>query len=693
MDVARSKYRAFISYSHQDERWGSWLHRKLETYRVPTRLVGRETARGIIPRRLLPVFRDREELASATDLGDTITAALRDSAALIVICSPAAARSHWVNEEILSFKRLGREHSVFCIIVDGEPNASDTEYPDQECFPPALRFHLDEHGALTGQRTEPIAADARDGKDGKSGAKLKLIAGLLGVGLDELQRREQLRRQRRLIAITAASVVGMVTASVLAGAALYARAEAVRQRALAQTEAQTAQQTTDFLVSLFQVSDPSEARGNAVTAREILDRGAQNIETNLKQQPVVRANLMHTLGRVYTGLGLYEPATRFLEQAVSLRKELDANPSPKLIESANALGAALYLKGEYEAAEATYRDALRAAQIVYIDPHADTTAAMNGLADVLTQFERDEEAEALYREALAIDRDMHGEHHPDVARSLAGLATLLLFQGRTDDAEPLFKQALDIRVETLGDDHPLVAETGNNLASLYYFAGDSESAEREMRETLRRYRHLYSQGDHPEVSSIVNNLGRLLLERNELKEAEALLREALAVDRKLKDPGHDDLAFPLNSLGLTLTGLGNTEEGEALLVEALGITRAHKHRLQGPVLSNLSDLYCRTGRYGDAQQTLAAAEPLLRADYPDEAWRMANLDSIRGACMAAAGKYAEAEALLLESLDAIEERWGANGLFTRNAVKRLVSLYDAWGKPEKSAGLKSRYGF
>jgi tetratricopeptide (TPR) repeat protein len=691
MDIAKPKYRAFISYSHLDERWGSWLHKKLETYRVHKHLVGRTTARGTIPRRLLPVFRDREELASATDLGETITAALQDSEALIVVCSPAAAQSHWVNEEILTFKRLGRADSVFCVIVDGEPNASDTSEPERECFPPALRFHLGESGELSSRRAEPIAADARDGKDGKNGAQLKLTAGLLGVGLDELQRREQHRRQRRLIAITSASLAGMVVASVLAGAALFARAEAIKQRSIAETEAQTARQTTDFLVSLFQVSDPNEARGNAITAREILDRGAREIETNLQQQPTVRANLLHTLGRVYTGLGLYAPATGFLEQAVSLRRDLSSDPDAKLVASANSLGAALYLKGEYEVAEATYRGALDAARVVYPEAHADTTAAMNGLADVLTQFERDDEAEPLFREALAIDRDLHGERHPDVARSMAGLATSLLFQGRTEEAEPLFRDALDIRVETLGDDHPLVAETGNNLASLYYFAGDNEASEREMRDALRRYRHIYGD-EHPEVSSIVNNLGRLLLERNKLTEAEEMLRNALAVDRKLKDPGHDDLTFPLNSLGLTLSGLDKPEEAEALFLEALNIARAHDHRLQGPVLTNLSDLYCRTGRYADAAGALQSAAPLLQEDYAGEAWRLANLESVRGACMAAAGKYPEAEVLLLESFDAIEKRWGTESVFTRNAVFRLIALYENWDKPQKAAALRSRYG-
>ena len=86
------KYRAFISYSHADEEWAKWLHKALETYRVPKHLVGRETDAGPVPERLAPIFRDRDELATATNLGETLTRALTQSANQIVICSPAAAK-------------------------------------------------------------------------------------------------------------------------------------------------------------------------------------------------------------------------------------------------------------------------------------------------------------------------------------------------------------------------------------------------------------------------------------------------------------------------------------------------------------------------------------------------------------------------------------------------------------------------
>ena len=227
------KYKAFISYSHQDKKWGDWLHRKLETYRVPSRLT-RHDRDNNIPRRLFPVFRDREELPTSSDLGSSIQDALEASQTLIVICSPRSANSQWVNEEILHFKRLGKSEHVFCLIIDGEPNASDKpEEKNNECFPTALRYRLATDGTLSSERAEPIAADARPGKDGKSDSALKLIAGVLGVGYDELKRRDLQRQIRRLIGFSVAATLLLSLTIGLATFALYSRADAVRQRQLA----------------------------------------------------------------------------------------------------------------------------------------------------------------------------------------------------------------------------------------------------------------------------------------------------------------------------------------------------------------------------------------------------------------------------------------------------------------------------
>lgn len=208
--VDEYKYWAFISYSHRDEDWARWLHKSLETYQVPKKIVGRETRLGNIPRRIFPIFRDRDELPGAADLGGKLKNALRESRYLIVICSPHSAKSQWVNEEVKTFKSLGREDRVLCLIVGGEPFASAKPgMEDEECFPPAVRYRVDESGELTDTGTEPIAADARKGKDGRVNSRFKLLAGILEIGYNELKQREKQReRARRMrLAATVAAVL------------------------------------------------------------------------------------------------------------------------------------------------------------------------------------------------------------------------------------------------------------------------------------------------------------------------------------------------------------------------------------------------------------------------------------------------------------------------------------------------------
>lgn len=247
-DARTERYWAFISYSHEDRRWARWLHCRLEAYRVPRRLVGRVLdGGGQVPRRLAPIFRDRDELPSSADLGGVIARALHDSRYLIVLCSPRSAQSRWVNQEVDTFKRLGRESRVLCLRL-GEN--------DGEVYAPALRERYDASGTPTGQAAEPLAADLAAHADGRDGALLKLIAGMLGIGYDELRQRERRRRwrDRALTALAAALLMMLLVTGwrwqqdaaqrALAAQALDARVaqliESGRREALAHNEARAA---------------------------------------------------------------------------------------------------------------------------------------------------------------------------------------------------------------------------------------------------------------------------------------------------------------------------------------------------------------------------------------------------------------------------------------------------------------------
>lgn len=215
------RYKAFVSYSHRDRDWGAWLHRALERYRVPKRLVGSRGEFGPVPARLAPVFRDREELSSAADLSGKVKESLQASESLVVVCSPGAARSRWVNEEITYFQSLGRANRVFALIVDGDPQAED---PGQQCFPAALIVDPD------GKPREPLAADARKWADGKLLAKLKLVSGILGIRLDDLRRRDMQRRQRLWLTAMGGALSVALVMSVLAVLAITARQAAENRR-------------------------------------------------------------------------------------------------------------------------------------------------------------------------------------------------------------------------------------------------------------------------------------------------------------------------------------------------------------------------------------------------------------------------------------------------------------------------------
>jgi tetratricopeptide (TPR) repeat protein len=285
------KYRGFISYSHSDAKVATRLHRWLEAYRVPRRLAGRETPFGTVPARLHPIFRDREELPTSADLGSQIQAALAASATLIVVCSPRAATSRWVNEEILAFKRLGRGDRILCLIIGGEPNATDKPgRAEEECFPAALRFHLAPDGTLSDIPAEPIAADLRTVGDGPRDAFLRLAAGLAGVGFDELRQRELQRQVRRALTVSAVSLALLAAMAGLAVAALFARREAVQQRTLA-------------------LRERDRAEDNFREARDAVDR----FYTKVAEEDLLRAEGLQPLRQNLLEQAL-EYYRRFLEQ-------------------------------------------------------------------------------------------------------------------------------------------------------------------------------------------------------------------------------------------------------------------------------------------------------------------------------------------------------------------------------------------
>jgi len=655
------RYSAFISYNHRDRKVASRMHRSLETYRFPRHLRGRETAVGPLGDRLPPIFQDRAELASSSDLAASVREALEQTDSLIVICSPNAAKSRWVNEEIRAFTAMGLRHRVQCLIVSGEPNASRSVGmdPDLECLPPALF----ENGG-----GEPLASDVRPGKDGWQSARLKLLAGILAIPYDDLRQRELARRQKRLAIVAAAALVGFVVMAALTIFALLSRREAIQQRDIARQKTTTAERTVDFVESLFEVSDPSEARGAKITAQEVLDKGADRIRSTLDNEPNVKAQLMTTLSRVYLGLGSYKRGESIIRQSMSLPV---TDPAVR-IQQLMGLASSAYRQGNYEEAVKLYRKALPLADADAISGADLKPTILAAIGDAASRAGDVSAGPGGMLTALRLDTARFGADSLPVARDLEALGIFEETRGNFAQARRHYERAVAIRLAKQGLSHPLTSEDLNQLGTIAYFQRDPVGAENYMRKALKSDR-LVLGPEHPDVAITTNNLARLMLEQRKFTDARDLLQRAVMVTIKNRSSTNDYLALLYANLGLAHRGLGEVARARTLLEQALQVAEVTRHRNLGPILTELADIACAEGRTAAAFAMLDRAVPLTRSDYPDDRWRLAWVENIRGSCLVSSGETSKGRPVIEASMAPLRERWPPGTLFRVAAEQRLLT--------------------
>jgi tetratricopeptide (TPR) repeat protein len=440
---------AFLSYSHDDAEIAGWLHESLEEFHVPARLVGKLTDLGPIPKQLSPIFRDRHELAACADLGEEIREAISSSRFLIVLCSPDAAKSRWIDEEIATFKRLHGEDRILAAIISGEPFASEMPgREEEECFPPSLRVHFDSRGRLTSQHAEPVAADLRDEGDGKRMGLLKIAAGMMGVGLDELAQREAQRRHRRMYAITVACAAGMLFTSGLAYTAIDARDEARDQRR--EAEGLVAFMVGDLKDKLEPIGrlDALDGVGSRVLAYYSKQDTSELTDAALLQ----RAQALSLTAQVAFLRGNYEEAERLYREALAGTAEAvrrSPNDPQRLFDHAQNVfwvGDLARRRGQIDRAEAATREYKRLAdRMVAIEPsnlkwQMEVLYAQENLGIVLMTQRRFVEATAEFEkalgpmESLAAADPANATYQTEVTNALAWLADAQRALGRFDDA-------------------------------------------------------------------------------------------------------------------------------------------------------------------------------------------------------------------------------------------------------------------
>ena len=491
------KFKAFISYSHKDRAWAKWLLRRIESYSFPKHLIGSGTSSGIVPKNLKPVFRDREELSVGHNLGEKIEAALNASENLIIICSPNSAKSHWVNQEIIHFKRYNRDANILSVIIDGEPFSTNHEL---ECFPPALKVGIDENGVETQEPAEPLAADFRAGGDGKRLGVLKLISGMVGLGVNDLIQRDLQRAKRRVMAITASAAAIVLAMGGLTLTAIDARNEAQQRR-------NDAEGQIEFM--LTDLKDKLKGVGR-LDALEIVGERAKEY---YDQYPISehdddalgrKARVFHYLGEILDQTGSMAEAENYFEQAYEIttaQLEKDPNNPDRIFEHAQSvywIARIPWINEEYKKVIPYYEMYLELAERLKIAESGSARSlieiayAYTNLGSVYIHVGDLDAARKYIEDALTGFQDLielapkNVTYQHDHANALAWLSDFYA-------SEKNYEKSIEFRVEAtekyynLSSDYPKnynfkyeLLVSNRSLARLYFLSEDLQAAEKNL---------------------------------------------------------------------------------------------------------------------------------------------------------------------------------------------------------------------
>lgn len=682
MDVP-PRYWAFLSYSHADRDMAEKLHRALESYRIPRRLVGRDGPHGPVPARLYPVFRDRDELDARGEIGNVVEAALAASRALVVLCSPASARSQWVEAEIAAFRRLRPDAPVLCVLLAGTPLASrDALDAADECLGVHLRARFGQ-GVGTADRA-PVAVDLRPNGDGWRLGLQKLVAGLAGVPLGELVQRDAQRRHRRmawLAAVLAAIAVGF---GALASVALVARNDAQRRQAQAEDllgfmlgDLRERLQKVGRLDLLDSVGDKAMAYFDRLDPRDLNDRTLAWQEQALTQ-----------LGQVRLNQNRYPEAQASFERAYARSKALaDRHPGDGslLFDRGQAeywIGYVYWQRRDLDRAQAwlaRYRDTCRAVHA--IDPN---------------------KVEWLH----------------ELAYGDSNLATVELERGRLQDAGNGFRRAYATLQSVLAktpDDPQVAYDMADNLSwqgNVEEQLGHLDRAEALLaRKVEEVHRIAVKQPKDPgwkfESSNAELLLSALQGARGEHAQAEATAASALARMQGLTafDPGNKEWrrgylrALVLHSAARFGQGQADAARADLERAQPLLDASASAEALDRLVRREMVDAFTLRGllalHRGDREEASAAASQLQRLfgnggrpDSAEEIGRYALGQLIVGLASRGAGRAGEAESSFAVARNALQPLVGDSRYW--RVLDPWVRLSLLTGNPGAAAPAQAR---
>jgi eukaryotic-like serine/threonine-protein kinase len=363
--------------------------------------------------------------------------------------------------------------------------------------------------------------------------------------------RKYVRRHRVAMSVAAGLIL------LLAG---FAVVQAIELRRIT-VERDRATRIANFMTSMFQVSDPGEARGNSITAREILDKASKDIDTGLAKDPQLQSQMMYTMGKVYENLGLYPKSQSIFEKALEIQRSAFGPENAETLKTQNELAVVFFHEGRFPEAEKNYRE-VYAIELRTLGPtNVATTKVRTNLGTLMIREGHYAEAEKILKESLAIQRKALGPDSPEVLVLTLNLASLEISEGRFADAEKMDQETMDAHRRVLGADHPETLKTMNNMVVILNDEGRFAEAEKLGKETVDARRRVFGP-DHPDTLRSVLNLATALQAEGHFSESEEMYRDALRGRTKALGADNWETLQMNRSLAMVLLSEGRYPEAE-----------------------------------------------------------------------------------------------------------------------------------
>ena len=443
---------------------------------------------------------------------------------------------------------------------------------------------------------------------------------LAGAPSTAYRAKKFIRRHR--FEVSAATIIVLMLVGFATTVVLQARRIAT-ERDRANQEAKASKRVSDFMTNMFQVSNPSEAKGNQVTAREILDKASKDIETDLAQDPEVQARLMYTMSETYQGLGLLPQAHTLAEHALGIRRRVLGPEDKKTLEAMINVANVSYEEGHYAQAEQSFRELFESYRRLSGPESRDTLGMMANLSAALEAQSRYREAEKVQRDLLDVRRRVLGSEHKDVLDSMALLANTLSGEGHNTEAEKLLDDELGIQLRTLGTAHPGTLLTMGNLASVLEAEHRYSEAREMYQRTLEIQRRVLGD-EHPFTLDSIGGMASISKAEGNYKDAEQLFRKILDVRRRVLGPAHPETLSGMGALGITLAYEKRYAEAEKVFREATDL--AVKSKAEDLVFTAWHDFACGAAIASHRDEAIKYLREAINHGYSDGNKLMADPD-------------------------------------------------------------------